>query len=80
MLGLFSFPAPVGVGSNDPHPIASVRRTDVPSSEHTPRCIKPQVGKPAEDAIKSASTQVRRVFGEHIRRPDLANDPEHLEP
>lgn len=80
MLGEPSFPAPVGVGSNDPHSVSPMWRTDVPSSEHTPRCIIPQVGKPAEHDVQSASAQVRGVLGEDIRRPSLANDAEHLEP
>ncbi|HEY3500668.1 MAG TPA: hypothetical protein VGK73_38510 [Polyangiaceae bacterium] len=80
MLGELSFPAPVGVGSNDPHPVASVRCADVPSSEHTPRCIKPQVGKPSEDNIQSSSAKHRGVLREDIRRPNLANDAEHFEP
>jgi hypothetical protein len=80
MLGEPSLPAPVGVGSNDPHAVASVRRTDVPSSKHSPRRIKPQVGKPSDDAIQSASAQIRGVFREHIRRLNLANDSEHLKP
>ncbi len=80
MLGEASFPAPVGVGSNDPHAVALVRRTDVPSSKHTPASIKPQVGKPREDDVEASSAKHRRVFGEDKRRPNLANDSEHLEP
>lgn len=80
MLGLFSFPAPVGVGSNDPHSVSSMWRADVPSSEHTPSSIKPQAGKSFEDSAKSVSAQIRGIFGEDIRRPNFANNSEHFEP
>jgi hypothetical protein len=80
MLGEPSFPAPVGVGSNDPHAVASVWRTDVPSSKHTPDSIIPQAGKPFEDALESVSAQIRGVLGEDIRRLDLSNDAQHFEP
>lgn len=75
-----SFPAPVGVGSNDPQAVSLVRRTDVMSSKHAPRNIKPQVGKPCEDAIQSASAQPPAVLGKDERRPNLANNAAHLEP
>jgi hypothetical protein len=80
MLGEPSLPAPVGVGSNDPHSVPLVRRTDVMSSDHTPRRIKPQVGKPAEDDVQSSSAEPRGVLGKDERRANLANDAEHLEP
>jgi hypothetical protein len=80
MLGEPSFPAHVGVGSDDPHAVASMGRTDVPSSKHAPCSIVPQVGKSSEDGSESASTKHRGVFGKHIRRPNLANNAELLEP
>lgn len=80
MLGEPSFPAPVGVGSNDPHAVSLVRRTDVMSSEHTPRRIKPQAGKPREDDVQSSSAEPGAVLGKDERRPHFANDTEHLEP
>lgn len=70
----------IGVGSNEPHPVASMGRTDVASSKHTPASIVPQVGKSSEDGSESASAKHRGVFGEHIRRPNFANDAELLEP
>lgn len=52
----------------------------MPTSQHTPRSIKPQAGKPLEDHVESVSPKVRRVFGEDIRRLYLANDAEHFKP
>lgn len=82
MLGLCSFTAPVGVGKSpdDPHSVASVRRTDVPSAQHTPSDIIPQAGKPFDDDVHASGAQIRTVLGEDIRRPYLANDSEHFEP
>jgi hypothetical protein len=80
MLGEPSFPAPVGVGSNDPHAVASVWRTDVPSSKHTPDSIIPQAGKPFEGALESVSAQIRGILGEDIRRLDFSNNAQHFEP
>lgn len=80
MEGEFSFPAPVGVGSDKPAPIALVRRTDVHSSKHTPSNIKPHGGKAMEDCCQASTEKVRGIFGKDVARPYLANDSEHLEP
>jgi hypothetical protein len=80
MLGEPSLPAPVGVGSNDPHSVSLVRTPDVVSSKHTPSNIKPQPGKPFEHAVQSSSTKHRGVFGKDERRFALANDAAHFKP
>lgn len=80
MLGEPSFPAPVGVGSNDPHPVALVGRTDVPSSKHTPASVKPHAGKSFEHSVEPASPQTRGVFREDKCRLALVNDALHFEP
>lgn len=54
--------------------------TPAPRSEHTPRSIKPQAGKPFEHRCQSASAKHRGIFGEDPRRPNLANDSQHLKP
>jgi hypothetical protein len=80
MLGEPSFPAPVGVGSNDPHPVSSMRTADVPSAQHTPRRIIPQAGKPRQHGSESACAEIGAIFCEDKRRPNFANDAQHFKP
>lgn len=80
MEGEFSFPAPVGVGSDNPAPSPLVRRTDVHSSKHTPSSIKPQGGKATEDCSQASTEKVRGVFGKDVARSYLVNDSLHFEP
>src|SRR5690606_26307100 len=40
----------------------------------------PQAGKSSEDGSETSSAQIRGIFGEDIRRPNIATDSEHLKP
>lgn len=80
MEGEFSFPAPVGVGSDKPCALALMRRADMPSSKHTPPSIIPHCGKATEDRSQASTRKVRGVFDKDIARPCLANDSAHLKP
>jgi len=79
MLGDASLPAPVGVGNN-PHAFSLVWRSDFFCREHTPLRIEPEAGKSLEDGDKSASTKVRGIFDEDVRRLNFLDDPLELEP
>jgi hypothetical protein len=80
MEGEFSFPAPVGVGSNNPTTSSGVRRTDVHSSKHAPSNIKPHGGKATEDCSQASTEKVRGILGKDVTRPYFANDSEHFKP
>lgn len=80
MLGLCSFPAQVGVGSNDPHSISEVRGADVMSSQHIPPRIIPERGQVTEDDSESPSSEHWAVLHEHERGSHLANDASELAP
>ena len=69
----------VGVGQ-EPHAVSLVRRADVASSQHTPACAIPQLGKSRDDGAEPTGTQVRAVLREDKARPNLAHNSEHLEP
>jgi hypothetical protein len=80
MLGEPSFPAPVGVGSHDPHAVASMRGADVASSQHIPARIKPERGQVTEYDSKASSSEVWAVFHEDVAGSNLANDASELAP
>tara|TARA_Y100000004_G_scaffold186908_1_gene239031 strand:- start:2298 stop:2741 length:444 start_codon:yes stop_codon:yes gene_type:complete len=70
----------VGVGSIDPHSVASMRCARVPSPQHTPANVIPQAGKTLDDDAKPTGAKVRAVFRENKRRPNLSNNSEHFKP
>jgi hypothetical protein len=80
MLGELSFPAPVGVGSDNPHPVSSMWGADVPRSKHIPSRIKPERGQVTEDDSEATSSEHWAVFHEHVPRFHLANDASELPP
>lgn len=80
MLGEPSFPAPVGVGSHDPHAVASMRGADVASSQHIPSRIKPERGQVTEHDVESSSSEIWAVLHEHVGGSNLANDASELAP
>jgi hypothetical protein len=68
-----------GVGQN-PYPLATVRRSDIVRSQHTPFRIEPQRGQVTEDSAKSANSEGWGVLHEHEARSYLANDAGKLSP
>ena len=68
-----------GVGHN-PDPLASVRRSNIVRSQHTPPRIIPQRGKVTEDHGKSSGNKERAVFHEDVARSYLTDDSRHLAP
>jgi hypothetical protein len=80
MLGLFSFPAPVGVGSHDPDAVSTVRGANVASSQHVPSRIVPERGQVTEHDIESAISEIWAVLHESVDRSNFANDASELRP
>jgi hypothetical protein len=70
----------IGVGSNDPHPVAPMIRADVPSAQHSCRSHITQPGKSFDDSDKAASSKIRGIFDEDKCRPNFANNAEHFKP
>jgi hypothetical protein len=73
----------VGVGtsfSDDPNPLASMRRANGGRSQHSPFSIVPERGQVTEDDTESANSESWGVFHEDEAGLYLANDPRHLSP
>jgi hypothetical protein len=73
----------IGVGtsfSDDPNPLASMRRANGGRSQHSPFSIVPERGQVTEDDTESANSESWGVFHEHESGLHLANDARHLSP
>jgi hypothetical protein len=55
----------LGVGKNE-DPIAAVGRADVACANTVPRCIVPERGQVAEDAVESSNTESCDVLHERV--------------
>jgi hypothetical protein len=70
----------VSVGSNDPDPVALVRRSGMVRAQHSPPRIEPHLGQVSENSIEAPAGEEWRVLHEHVVRSYLANDSGHLAP
>lgn len=79
VVGVGSIPV-VGSVRKNPDAVSLVRSSDIGSSEHTPRRIKPHAGKVSENDIEPARSEVRAVFDEDKLRRNLFDDSRELSP
>jgi len=70
----------VGVGSDDPDPIAPVRGAKVSSGYTVVPSIIPERSEPPEHDVQSARSKGWDVFDDDPRRPELVDDPAVLVP